>query len=175
MLRLMESAATATGLIPEQVWDADDIADKALFRGQSTTSACPLVWAHAEYIKLIRSLRDGKIFDQPEQTARRYAKGHHRPRMQVWRFEQKLRELCKGENLRIETLAAAMVRWSVDGWKKTSESATTDTGLGIHYVDLPTEHMPPGSEVSFTFHWKVADRWEDADFRVAVVDHQCAK
>ena len=28
----------------------------------------PLVWAHAEYLKLCRSLRDGEIFDRPPQT-----------------------------------------------------------------------------------------------------------
>ncbi len=74
MLRLMEQAATDTGLIPEQVWDADDLPGKDLFRGRPTTSACPLVWAHAEYVKLLRSLRDGAVFDLPRQTVRRYGR-----------------------------------------------------------------------------------------------------
>ncbi|MDQ2899845.1 MAG: hypothetical protein M3Y07_08595 [Acidobacteriota bacterium] len=49
-------------------------------------SAMPLVWAHAEYLKLKRSLRDGLIFDQPPQTVERYLKQKTvSPRMS-WRF-----------------------------------------------------------------------------------------
>jgi glucoamylase len=28
----------------------------------------PLVWAHAEYVKLARSLRDGRVFDTPHRA-----------------------------------------------------------------------------------------------------------
>jgi len=169
MLKWMEATATDTGLIPEQVWDAPDIPEKYLFFGRPTTSACPLVWAHAEYVKLLRSLRDGAIFDQPRQTVRRYAKGHARPRLRVWRFNQKLRDLPVGHTLRIEVLSPAVVRWSADKWKDSQEVDAVDTGLGIYTVDLPTERMPPGSEVVFTFHWTADRRWENADFRVAIV------
>ena len=68
----MELSTEGGRLIPEQVWDADDIPALELFRGKPSGSACPLVWAHSEYIKLRRSLRDGKIFDQPPQTVQRY-------------------------------------------------------------------------------------------------------
>jgi glucoamylase len=73
LLRAMESLAGDGGMIPEQVWDAADIPERGLFRGSPTGSAMPLVWAHAEYLKLRRSLQDGHIFDQPAQVARRYA------------------------------------------------------------------------------------------------------
>ena len=43
-----------------------------LYLGRPTGSAAPLVWAHAEYIKLRRSLRDGFVFDMPSQTCTRY-------------------------------------------------------------------------------------------------------
>jgi glucoamylase len=32
----------------------------------------PLVWAHAEYLKLRRSLREGRVFDTPPETFKRY-------------------------------------------------------------------------------------------------------
>ena len=74
LLRVMEgSTAGASRLIPEQVWDAPDIPELELFTGKPSGSACPLVWAHAEYVKLRRSLRDGSIFDQPPQTVQRYS------------------------------------------------------------------------------------------------------
>jgi glucoamylase len=53
------------GLFPEQVWDGPDLPEKGLFRGQYTSSAMPLSWAQAEYIKLAVSLRNKKVFDLP--------------------------------------------------------------------------------------------------------------
>jgi glucoamylase len=75
LCRVMAKYATDTGLIPEQVWDADDVPKRHLFRGQPTGSVCPLLWAHGEYIKLRRSIRDGRVFDAPRQTFKRYLAG----------------------------------------------------------------------------------------------------
>ncbi len=68
----MEAFANEGGMLSEQVWDAPDIPDKELFLGKPSGSAMPLVWAHAEYVKLRRSLRDGRLFDTPPQTVQRY-------------------------------------------------------------------------------------------------------
>ena len=69
LLAAMAAFAGDSGLIPEQVWDTDDIPEKHLFRGRPTGSAMPLVWAHAEYLKLCRSLAENRVFDQPPQPA----------------------------------------------------------------------------------------------------------
>ena len=63
--RLLKAVIQQSGenyLLPEQIWDSKDIPKKSLFNGRPTLGAMPLVWAHAEYLKLIRSLQDGKIF-----------------------------------------------------------------------------------------------------------------
>ncbi|HEY3897453.1 MAG TPA: glycoside hydrolase family 15 protein [Chthoniobacter sp.] len=59
-------------LLPEQIWDDHDLPDRCLFNGGATGSSRPLVWAHAEYIKLLRSLRDGRIFDAAPCVSQRY-------------------------------------------------------------------------------------------------------
>ena len=46
--------------------------------GHPSGSAMPLVWAHAEYLKLCRSLFDGAIFDRPPQTVERYCRSRRR-------------------------------------------------------------------------------------------------
>jgi glucoamylase len=71
----MAQYATETGLIPEQVWDGDDVPKRHLFAGRPTGSVCPLLWAHGEYVKLRRSIRDGHVFDAPRQTFKRYLAG----------------------------------------------------------------------------------------------------
>ncbi|MGB6696041.1 MAG: glycoside hydrolase family 15 protein, partial [Terracidiphilus sp.] len=45
-----EKFATCGQMMPEQVWDAADIPERSMRRGQPAGSAVPLVWAHAEYL-----------------------------------------------------------------------------------------------------------------------------
>lgn len=71
-LHSLEAFANEGGMLSEQIWDAPDIPEKELFFGRPSGSAMPLVWAHAEYVKLRRSLHDGHVFDTPPQTVQRY-------------------------------------------------------------------------------------------------------
>ncbi|MGE3806642.1 MAG: glucan 1,4-alpha-glucosidase [Gemmataceae bacterium] len=168
LLGFVENFTGPTGLIPEQVWDTDDVKERELVNGLASGSAMPLVWAHSEYIKLRRSLRDGKVFDMPPQTVQRYlVKKVTSPRCS-WRFNHKCVTITRGKDLRVEVLAPAKVHWTLDGWQTTRDSDTTDTGLGIHYVDLPMRELPAGRQVNFTFFWLKGDRWEGKDFTVRV-------
>jgi glucoamylase len=169
LLSMMEESTTGQSrLLPEQVWDADDIPELELFRGKPTGSACPLVWAHSEYVKLRRSLRDGKIFDQPPQTVQRYL--IEKPVRQVfgWRFNNKTRSVPRHKILRIVLLTPALVHWSIDDWKSFHDNTTRDTGLGIYTLDLPTASLPGGTKAVFTFYWPNENRWEGKDYTVAV-------
>jgi glucoamylase len=166
--RALEGFANEGGLLPEQVWDAPDVPDRELFLGRPSGSAMPLAWAHAEYVKLRRSLADGRVFDMPRQTVQRYLVDKITASHATWRFNQKSREVPSGKTLRIELLEPALVHWSDDNWKTTQDTETRDTGLGIHVADIPAGRLAPGSTVSFTFRWALADRWEGSDFSVRV-------
>jgi glucoamylase len=166
LLRAMEFSTNGSRLLPEQVWDTSDLPERELFLGKPSGSACPLVWAHSEYIKLVRSLKDGKIFDQPPQTVKRYRVEQRRSVYWEWRFNNKCRVVPMGKALRFALVEPAMVHWSDDGWQTTQDIISRDTGLGIHVVDLPTSQMDSGHTVVFTFYWQQAQRWEGADFCV---------
>jgi glucoamylase len=168
LLAAMESFANEGGLISEQVWDVPDIAERGLHFGRPSGSAMPLVWAHAEYLKLRRSLREGRLFDLPPQTVQRYLTGKTVSPRLVWRFNHKIRSLPAGKMLRIETLAPAVIRWSADDWSTVQDATTHDVGLGIHIADLATQALPEGKQIKFTFDWPEAGHWEGADFIVNV-------
>jgi glucoamylase len=168
MLQAMQRQTSSGGLIPEQIWDEADIPARELFTGHPSGSAMPLVWAHAEYVKLSRSLHDRRVFDMPPQTVQRYLERRHPTRRVAWRFNNKLHRMPPGKILRIELLAAATVHWSADDWQTTHDVNAIDTTLGIWYVDLPTRDVSAGSRVKFTFHWSEAGRWERTDFTVSV-------
>jgi glucoamylase len=163
----MEALAGESCLLPEQVWDSAEIPDRS-FIGHASGSAMPLVWAHAEYIKLCRSLRDGEIFDRPPQTIQRYLVEKVTSRHITWRFNNKVRAMPPDRILRVETRAPAVVHWSVDGWRTVHDTPTRDTTLGVHVADLQTLELRIGDRVDLTFNWIEADRWEGIDFVVWV-------
>ena len=166
LLTAMEAFANDGGMISEQIWDALDIPERELFFGRPSGSAMPLVWAHSEYIKLRRSLHEGRIFDMPPQPVRRYQVEKVGSRYALWRFNHKCRIIPADKTLRLETLAPARVHWGTNGWHDVANAETRDTGLGIHVADLPTEKLPAGTVVDFTFYWPQAGRWENTDFQV---------
>jgi glucoamylase len=169
LLTVMEGSTIGQSRsLPEQVWDAADIPALELFRGKPSGSACPLVWAHSEYIKLLRSIRDGKVFDQPPQTVQRYLVEKPARRIFGWRMNNKTHTVPRTKTLRIVLVSPASVRWSIDAWKSAQDTSTRDSGLGIHTLDLPTASLPAGAQIVFTFFWTGENRWEGKDYTVTV-------
>jgi glucoamylase len=168
LLGVMENSTDANRLIPEQVWDAKDISERELFVGKASGSACPLVWAHSEYIKLRRSLVDGKIFDQPSQTVERYLVKKVSATYFNWRFNNKPRGMPCGKKLRILMIEPALVHWSFDRWQSHQDSDSVDSGCDMQHVDLPTDTLATGRQIVFTFYWKSGARWEGRDYEVTI-------
>jgi glucoamylase len=168
LLTAFEGFASDGQLLPEQVWDAPDIPERELFRGQPSGSAMPLAWAHAEHVKLLRSLSDGRVFDMPPQPRRRYQIDNVGSRHCVWRFNHKCRRLPEGRILRVEVPSVALVHWSVDGWRTVRDTPTQDSGFGIHFADLDTAELTIGDKIDFTLYWSGEGRWEGVDYRLAI-------
>ena len=170
LCRTLESFAGDGGLLPEQIWDATDIPQRELFFGRPSGSAMPLLWAHAEYLKLRRSLADGKVFDMPPQTTQRYVVENRHSPFAAWRLNHKSRAIPTGKTLRVELLQEAVVRWSDDGWKSSAEVSSRPTGFGNHVVELPTANMANGVCLVFTIRGKVSGAQEGPEFSVLVGD-----
>lgn len=168
LLQALEAFANEGGMLSEQIWDAPDIPEQELFCGRPSGSAMPLVWAHAEYVKLRRSLLQGRVFDMPPQPVQRYLVEKTGSPYTVWRFNNKRDTISAGKMLRLEVLAPAVVHWSTDEWHTVHDTETRDTGLGVHVADLPTAKLPEGTAVLFTFHWPRTGRWEGQDFAIQV-------
>ena len=162
--------ASEGGLLSEQVWDSADIPERELVFSKPSGSAMPLVWAHAEYVKLSRSLADNRVFDTPPQPVARYRSGTFESPYASWRFNQKCQTMMIGRLLRIEVLQPAVVHWTCDKWQTVLDFETRDSGLGLYLVDLPTSELPVGTGVQFTFRWPLAERWEGVDFAVNILD-----
>lgn len=166
LIQAMERFATPTGMLPEQVWDEANRPEQGLFLGRPTGAAMPLMWAHAEYIKLLRSVHDGRVYDLIDPVRERYRDGgQSRKDLEIWKPNRQAAAAAAGGTLRIQADAPFQVRWSGDGWASVQDSGATATGLGVWYADLPVPSRP-GGELSFTLLWTRLNRWEGTDYRV---------
>lgn len=166
-LRALEGFADECGLLPEQIWDAPDLPKKFLYFGKPTGASMPLMWAHAEYIKLLRSASDGKVFDLIPEVADRYLHHRNNTAWEVWKFNRRIKSVQAGTTLRIKASAPFKLRWSQDYWRTVRETPAQGTALNIHFVDIPVSQTQK-EPILFTFYWNEPERWEGRDFAVAV-------
>ncbi|HET6882653.1 MAG TPA: glycoside hydrolase family 15 protein [Pirellulales bacterium] len=164
LLAAMERFANDGGMMPEQIWDTHDIPSRGLYFGRPTGAAMPLAWAHAEYLKLRRSLAEGRVYDLPPQTWQRYVVEGVESPLVLWRPNHRRSDLPPGKTLRIMVEEPATVLFHCGKSARNRRTQTTDTGLGIHYADLPTADMRPGQAIHFCFDraqakWLNAARW----------------
>ena len=159
LLRVMASMAGTGGLFPEQVWDQADVPEHVLYKGHSTGAAKPLVWAHAEYLSLLRSINDGTCFAMPEQTVERYLKKKNKPKVALWQMKAQFSEMPKGLKLRIQLPEKAIIRYSQDGWKSQREVETVPNGFEEWYCDID-------GGVHFTIYWVERQEWQGQDYSV---------
>jgi glucoamylase len=166
-VKAMEAFAGKRGLLAEQLWNRPDLSSSSanLLFGGPTGSAMPLAWAHAEYIRLVRSFSDGKVFDLIQIVADRYLKPHTASPLEVWNFYRQIQAMPRGKRLRIPLPNPFRLHWSSDGWKTVNDTTSITTAVGIYYVDIPTDQTTAGP-LTFTFFWTSVGRWEGVDYAV---------
>jgi glucoamylase len=165
----LEAFAGQRGLFAEQLWNAPDVVSGGitLTRGGPTGSSMPLAWAHSEYLKLVRSVSDGVVFDRIDLVAQRYLTPHAASPLEVWNWNRRIPTIPRGKTLRIQSRDPFTVHWSPDGWTSVREIQSTVTAVGICFADIATDHNTPGP-LEFTFYWPNASRWEGVDYQVTL-------
>ncbi|MBI2799803.1 MAG: glucoamylase [Gammaproteobacteria bacterium] len=162
----MEKFANGSGMLPEQLWDADDLPEGKMTRGGPTGAAMPLCWAHAEYVTLVRSGKDGVCFDRIEPVYQRYAKAATGSKIEMWTLAHQPQHIALGKTLRIITDKEATIHWSSDGWAAVNDLKTHDAGCDCWFGDLPSAQLHAGARIVFTIRWEAG--WEGKDFQVQI-------
>jgi glucoamylase len=167
----MEHFSSIGGMLPEQVWDRDDLPKEGLYKGQSAGSAQPLVWAHSEYIKLLRSATDGKVFDCISVVQERYgvAPGTRtfKSEIEIFQTSRPVASIEAGKKLRIVDTARFRVLYSIDEWATSTLLESHPVGYAGSYADIATVAGQTG-KIVFTFYWPGQDKWLGRNFEVAI-------
>jgi glucoamylase len=161
-VKTLEAFAGDNCLIAEQLWNAPNLntPTMALIFGGATGSSMPLAWAHAEYIKLVRSTADGKVFDRIDIVANRYLAAHNASPLEIWNFNRQVSAIPQGKTLRIQSAAAFQLHWTADNWATVHDTPSIAvSAIGVNYLDLAPADFGSGT-IQFTFYWPQAGHWE---------------
>jgi glucoamylase len=166
-LRTMENLASSTGLLPEQAWDEADRPEIFMRLGRPTGSAMPLMWAHAEYIKLLRSAHQGVVFDFiPEVAARYLGSSRSRTPIEVWKPSWHVDSVRRGQVFRVVAQAQFQLRWSFDNWATSYDARSTSLlGLCFFNISVPKRQEAP---LQFEFRSMAEQRSGDGSYSVEV-------
>jgi len=164
-IKALEGFSSQGGMLPEQIWDAPDIPELGLKLGKFTGAAMPLVWAHAEYVKLLRSVTDGKIFDRISSVAERYGRAKRPAPVEIFRLNRQVESIIAGRKLRLLADDNFCLVWTVDDWQTVRRVESRAVGYAGHFADMETEPGKAG-RVIFTLQWRKDQRWEGRNFEV---------
>jgi glucoamylase len=165
-LEAMARMASSGGMLPEQIWDAAPIPARGLIPGRPTGAAMPLVWAHAEYLKLAASRDLRRPFDRPAAVWERYRGERPLLRRVIWTEQAPLVRIPEGCALTIALREAGAVRWGLDGWQDVREQDTRPNSLGLHLLEVDTPRLRVGRILDFTF--RNGPNWAGRDFHIRV-------
>ncbi|MGB9230421.1 MAG: glycoside hydrolase family 15 protein, partial [Terracidiphilus sp.] len=165
-----EKFATCGQMMPEQVWDAADIPERSMRRGQPAGSAVPLVWAHAEYLKLLRSALDGKIFDRIDPVYERYCEVEGRKKrrtdLEIYSRRRPIQRMDAGRKLRILDEGLFDVVWTDDDWQTKHVTPSRSLGTAGFYAEIAPA---AGSRaLEWTLHWPDSDGWLGYNVKIKV-------
>jgi glucoamylase len=162
-LETMLACASAGGLMPEQVWDADPIPGRGLEPGRPSGSAMPLLWTHAEFLKLLYARHTGVPVERLDAVATRYASPRS-PRAVRWRDGAPVAALAAGPSLVIEHDVPFALHFGWDGWQGVADRQAVRGRFGMWGVRIKPEEMAGHRTLQFTR--RRADGWEGADHSV---------
>jgi glucoamylase len=174
-IKAIEQFSSVGGMLPEQIWDYDDIPSAGMYLGRSAGSAQPLVWAHAEYLKLLRSAVDGRVFDRISVVEERYAvpagKRTFINHMEMLEVGRPLSQIVAGYTLRIIDRERFRVVYTLDNWATTLTLDSQSVGYPGSFADIATVAGQAG-KITLTLLWPGPDnqdRWLGRNIDVTVI------
>ena len=165
-LETMVRCASPGGLLPEQVWDTAPIAGRELEPGRPSGSAMPLLWSHAEYLKLLVARAAGKPIELLKVVADRYGSKAPAAHTWHWRSEAPVPQLASGRALAVEHRAPFVMRFGFDGWQNVRDRTAEESLFGLWHVTLSPDELAPHAELNFTRRFGAS--WEGTDHRVVL-------
>jgi glucoamylase len=154
------------GLIPEQIWDTDAIPERGLYPGKPSGSAMPLVWAHAEFLKLLAAETNRRPVEMLNSVEDRYGAKVPNAKVWHWRVSSPITLLPKGKAILIERDEPFLLHFGFNGWHRPADQQSTPSHFGMHGVKFDADELDGAAELDFTFYLTDRNEWLGTDFKI---------
>lgn len=148
------------GLLPEQIWDSEQIPWKHLVNGQASGSAMPLAWAHSELIKLAITATSGRPVEMLTAVSERYQGNVPTSEKWFWRDNAPVRGIPDGRSLVVEDTRPFTLHFGFDEWTGVTEQEAQPLGLGMFGATLPPGDLARHTSLQFVRRYENG-QWEN--------------
>jgi glucoamylase len=116
----------------------------------------PLLWAHAEFLKLLSAQANRRASESLAIVDERY--GGKRPNAATWHWREAspFDTLPAGRSLLIERTAPFSLSYALDGGSR-SQMQSTPMPLGMHAVSFAPDKLAGGTRFEFVFNDSSSD------------------
>jgi glucoamylase len=167
-LKTMVACSSAGGLMPEQVWDRAPIKGRRLYPGRPSGSAMPLLWTHAEFLKLLMTNHTGKPVERLASVEKRYGAARPKPKLVRWSSKVRCDSVPDGCGFEIQDDQPFDLHYGFDGWKGVKDRAAAQNVFGQWCVRLEPKELAGHSALNFTRRW--GDAWEGVDHAIVLAE-----
>jgi glucoamylase len=164
-LQMMARMTGPTGLIPEQVWDGPPVPERGLQPGKPTGSAMPLVWAHAEFLKLLCAWEQKRPLELLK-SVEKHLRQKTGSGTWHWRTDTPFDALPAGRDLLIEMEKPFVLHVGFDGWQETQDKSSKPLAFGRHGVRLTRAELAGKGVLDFTRSFMNEVEWERVDHHI---------
>ena len=133
----------------------------------------PLVWTHAEFLKLLVARREGDRSSFSTPCSERYGSGTPAAKYTRWRNETPVPTLAIGRALLIEDRHAFTLHLGWDGWQSVGDVNAEPLPFGLWGVVVSADRGKGHAELNFTRRF--GEEWEGHDHAVAIGQAKAAK
>ena len=165
-LRMMTRMTGPVGMLPEQVWDTAPIPARGLEPGKPTGSAMPLVWAHAEFLKLLRARADKRPLELLKCVETHLRRKDPHAGTWHWRVDALFDALPADRELLVELDAPFVLHMGFDGWQAVADRSSAPLPFGRHGVRLARNEFAGRATLDFTLYRTEAAAWDGSDYHV---------
>jgi glucoamylase len=133
------------------------------------------VWAHAEYLKLLRSAADARVFDRISVVEARYGvaagKRTFTNHIEIFEITRPVTKIFSGYTLRIVDREHFRVVYTFDNWATTRSVEARSVGYPGSFVDISAAPDQTGT-IAFSLVWSgegQQERWLGRNIDVSVI------
>jgi glucoamylase len=171
-LEMMRRMTGPSGLIPEQVWDSPPLPQRGLQPGKPTGSAMPLVWAHAEFLKLLYARQNKRPVELLNCVEMHTRDRSARRRTWHWRIDTPFDALPADRDLLVEAAVPYVLHLGFDGWHDIEDRPSAPLPFGRHGVRLNQGELAGRGVLDFTLQFVEGGQWEGTNHHIWLAAEQ---